>query len=125
MIEQSNEGIEIMEESIFEMKKYLPKIIEASHAIVQKFQTSKEQQAIELFIYFSEGLEWLLQVADLTKQFQKSININLSSQKIHEILPEMIEGWNNKDYILISDLIEYEIIPIFEQWNNELFKLEG
>lgn len=47
-----------------------------------------------------------------------NINVHISNP-----LKEMLEGWENGDYILISDLLEYEIYPLLKEWNEELQKL--
>jgi hypothetical protein len=34
----------------------------------------------------------------------------------------MISAFENTDYVLLGDILEYEILPILENWNEKLAK---
>ncbi len=118
-----DETKQLMLETLHEMKAYIPKVMEAIHGIVQNFQTEKEQDGITVFGPFTEGMQWMLQALSLTVPIQQEFDIEIAIHEIDEPLQEMLDGWENGDYILISDLLEYEIYPTLSKWSEELQKL--
>jgi hypothetical protein len=47
-------------------------------------------------------------------------NLNVITEKFSEILDEMIQAQTDRDEILSADLIEYELIPLLEDWAGAL-----
>lgn len=61
-----------------------------------------------------DGLQWTYDALKLTKSVQgKEINV----EEIDGFLEEMLEAFENEDFILMSDLFEYEILPILNKWS--------
>ncbi|MDK2934111.1 MAG: hypothetical protein PWP27_1921 [Clostridiales bacterium] len=120
-----NNNKKLMIETLQEIDNYLPKVMHAVQSMVSYFQGGSEQQAIEVFGPFTEAMQWLLDAITLTKSMQEEYDIHVSTQELEDVLPQLLEGWENSDYILISDILEYEILPILEQWQGEIGKIKG
>ena len=49
----------------------------------------------------------------LTREMQPE---NIKEQELVEKFPLLIDAYENKDFVLISDVLDYEIKPILEKW---------
>lgn len=118
-----NENRQLMIETLEEMRNYIPNVLQAINGMVKSFQTDNEQEGIKVFNPFAEGMQWILEALSLTQTLQKELDMDIDIAQIEHPIGEMLEGWENGDYILISDLLEYEIYPLLNKWNEELGKL--
>ncbi len=77
-----------------------------------------------------EGLEVLQDVLDVTRNFMGTVDLLRSSypvagasvmlglaEKLSANLEEMSEVMINEDWLLLADLMEYEFIPVCNEWN--------
>jgi hypothetical protein len=83
-------------------------------------QTGKDKRAMEIISEFSDNLQKLLPVL---VAMDRSGEINLKELKVstqpfrdfynnlNQVLKQMVEAFNSRDYVLIGDLMEYEIAP--------------
>ncbi|WP_300383496.1 hypothetical protein [Clostridium sp.] len=55
-----------------------------------------------------------IEIIDLLGKFIKDISIDekyeIDNEKVNSILNETLEAFNNKDFILVTDLLEYELL---------------
>ena len=60
--------------------------------------------------FLIEGIEWLITVIE-------KINFNKDNEKINfnSVLRELLKAIQDKDSTLIADILEYEILDIFEK----------
>ncbi|MEY8763050.1 MULTISPECIES: hypothetical protein [Clostridium] len=91
--------------------EYMYNLKRGIKSVVDKFQSGKENDALNLLPLVIDGLQWMAQIIVLTKDVQKR-EINLS--KFNCKLKETVKAIENEDYVLISDIFDYEIIPILE-----------
>ncbi|MDK2901911.1 MAG: hypothetical protein PWR14_815 [Thermosediminibacterales bacterium] len=105
---------EIIAESIETAKDYLPKLRDGLHEVLRLFHEGKDQEAISLFISAVDGLEWFnsflngMQLTDL----------EVNSKKItdyQQMMKGLLDAWEMQDFLLVSDIIEYELIPLIEE----------
>ncbi|NYC70933.1 alkyl sulfatase BDS1-like metallo-beta-lactamase superfamily hydrolase [Clostridium beijerinckii] len=97
--------------------QYLYKLKSGVLELVKLMQEEKEQEAILIIPEIADGIDWITKVIDLTKDVQKE-HINL--ENINEHLETIIEALENQDYILVSDIFNYEIIPILDKIHDEI-----
>ena len=79
---------------------------------VELIQNDNEERGIALIPDIAEGIGWVLNVIELTKDAQKK---KIEFNDINEKLEEVVEALENDDFILIGDLLKYEILPIIEE----------
>ncbi|NPV42744.1 MAG: hypothetical protein HPY70_01990 [Firmicutes bacterium] len=105
---------EIIEESIETAKEYLPKLKAGLYEMVKLFHEGKDQEAVSLFVTAVDGLEWL-------NSFLKGMrlaNLETDSKKITsypQIMKDLLDAWERQDFLLVSDILEYELIPLIEE----------
>ncbi len=102
-----------MENEVFDlitsMESYLDNLIYASDDIATNFRAGNESQGAIQLVKYIEGLMWLVEAVDALK----SANINdIEDEKTSElrsILSVMEHAMADKDYVLLADILEYEI----------------
>ena len=120
---------EIARDSIMEALEYLGRVEPAIPSIVTTFQTSSGAEGFENLKQLSEGLYWLSLLLDkLRMKFHTSFENDLIQgiparehhQRLILALKQLIESQERRDVVLISELLEYEILPLVPVWR-EMF----
>ncbi|WP_434296949.1 hypothetical protein [Clostridium sporogenes] len=66
-----------------------------------------------LIIGITDGLEWIIQLITLRKDiYEEEIEVN----NLIDNIKEVVDAFENEDYILIGDLLQYEISPIVAEY---------
>ena len=76
-------------------------------------------EAINKVTLVIDGIDYISKVVVLTKDVQKD---EISLDDLNEQLEAIIEAFENEDYILVGDLINYELLPIIENIQEEMKK---
>ncbi|MCY6370413.1 hypothetical protein [Clostridium ganghwense] len=105
------------EELLKTAEEYLEKLIEKIKYSVELLQSGKEGLVFEYTTDIIEGLIGVIDAITLTKDIQKNI---IDTSAINEHLIEINGCFESKDYILLSDLLEYEIVPILDEWRTKI-----
>jgi hypothetical protein len=105
-----------------EFYNYNNKLIPALEQVVEHLQQQAEDQALSLFIHCLEGIQWSLDVMILSRPYQKDMSFDLDTQKVQDILAGLNESLENQDYVLMADILEYELIPLLKQFHAETEK---
>lgn len=115
-------------EAIKDGYNYLPRLAEGLNRVAVFFGSGRDGEAIELFLQALQGLEWF---DYLNKNINAILKNNLEiladlpdNTYLDNVLREMLQGWQNGDYLLVSDLLEYEIVPSIEKLYNNLAFIE-
>lgn len=80
-------------------------------------QEGKEQEALNIIAQIADGLQWVEEAINATKYYHDN---KLSLKEMNEFLKEISEALENEDYILVSDLFEYEIMPIMKKLHSDI-----
>ncbi len=91
---------------------YLPKLAGGLMAIAELMRNGNEADGAFFFTKAADGLRWLAGFLRNIKSFD--------CQEIKELgnyLTCLLDALENDDYVLIGDLLEYELVPFVEQVN--------
>ena len=91
--------------------------------IANSFRDEQLQKGLTDIKDFSEGVIWVIEVADLLQK--NEIRVETYIEKIQGFLVEINEALENEDYILVADLFEYEIAPYFEAYPQIVLSYES
>jgi hypothetical protein len=105
-----------------EFYNYNNKLIPALEQVVEHLQQQAEDQALSLFIHCLEGIQWSLDVMILSRPYHKNMSFDVDAQKVQDILASLNESLENQDYVLMADILEYELIPLLKQFHAETEK---
>ncbi len=107
----SKEKIELL----MSADEYCGRLIPGIYRAVELFRGGSEKEAFKYMTNIVDGLQWLIEALAATADMLPE-DIDVSG--INEHLNEMTGAFENQDYILLSDLLEYEIAPAVEEWHD-------
>lgn len=99
------------------LSEYLPNFINGTNQVVVMLQQGKSVVAYENIVTMIDGLEWILAAIPHLADFS---DLNFDEDKVNQVLRELSEGLNHMDTVLISDLLEYELLPIVNELHQSL-----
>lgn len=102
------------EEEILESyNSYIKNLSKGSKKLAEYFRTDKLEEGFEGILDLSEGLTWL----SLSNEFLAAKNkiAKKDFSALQSFLLEINEGLKVRDYILVADILEYEIATYFEE----------
>ncbi len=121
---------EIAHDSITETIAYLDRIEAITPSLATSFQTSPGPQSHESLRQLCEGFYWLILLLDkLRMSFRldlddlliQGIPVSEHHRNFISILKQLVDSQEKGDFVLIADLIEYEILRLVPVWR-ELFE---
>lgn len=119
--ELQEEYVEKQYETIEIAKPYISKMKDGIQEAITFFEEGKNKEAIEICSFIEEGSVWLSEVARLTKDIQSK---NLEEKELDSKIDELAEAYENEDYTLMGDLLQYEILPIIAKWDEVLSTIQ-
>ena len=96
------------------LNDYLLKLIPAIKKCAGHYQSGQISEGATLLLDMIEGLHWV--VSAMAKYGPEDHNIGEINLKLNEV----VEAFENKDFILVGDLLEYEILPAMEAFLKKL-----
>jgi uncharacterized phage infection (PIP) family protein YhgE len=123
---------QILEKNIANARDYLKKLIPGLQQASDLFRTGNEQEANKFFINIIDGMEWFSQVVESIAKATESeltdiISVGRDFQdrqdQLVELSRQMVEANQNQDWVLLADLLEYEILPYYSGWGEQLPKI--
>lgn len=114
--------IELMKEVVESAIDYLDRVIIGIEGINEDFQRGREDRATSSIVQLVDGIQWLLQVIEGTREIQGDATIDAS--QINPVFNQLIEALENMDYVLLGDLLEYEITPVMKEWREKLILVQ-
>lgn len=104
----------LINDNVIFLKDYIPKLIEAIEKEVEYLTDYTENEAFSLLPNIIDGLVWsLTSIHGLEKLGYIS---DLKKENLNAFLKEIEETMKKKDYISMTDIFQFEIIEILEEW---------
>jgi hypothetical protein len=112
----------VVHESLIELDRELKNALEASADVIRLLENRKEEEAYArlaelldsvrmFFTIFSEDLGWV-------EPAEAEISREEFSASLERALTQLISAQENRYWVSICDVLEYEIIPILDSWQN-------
>lgn len=105
-------------------------LVQALEKSAALFRLAAEDEANHYFAQVLEALRWLIQTGEgacqvldvqldqvTTPQFG---NVSDFLKRFPALLDEMLQVFEEEDYILLADLMEYELLPMVQEWQKIL-----
>ncbi|XJZ26946.1 hypothetical protein ACF5W4_16715 [Bacillota bacterium Lsc_1132] len=109
--------MEEVKELLITSKEFLANLIDDTKDICELLQGAEETQALKLMPELFDGIFLIIKAMSQLESNDVTIMINESiSDRLHELEEAMII----RDNVLICDILEYEIVPILQQWYEAL-----
>ena len=120
---------EVANESISEALQYLDRIKAVTPSVAMGFQCSPGAESFENLRELYEGFYWLNMLLEklrdnLQVSFQDMVIQGVSAKEHQDrfiaVLKQLIDAQQRNDLVLLSDLLECEIVPLVPVWK-EMF----
>ena len=111
-----DDGKKLMLETIETAVEYIGNLLDSMEKISSDIQIGREDKALSVCSELIDGFKWILDALTLTKPAQEEYGEIIDTSPLNELFGQMIEAFENKDYVLISDILGYEIKPVLEGW---------
>ncbi len=105
-------------------------LVQAMEKSAALFRLAAEDEANHYFAQVLEALRWLIQTSegacqvlgvDLAQVTSPQLGeISAFLKRFQDLLDEMLQVFEEEDYILLADLMEYELLPMVQQWQQLL-----
>ena len=109
-------------------KEYLEKLIPGFQKAADLFRMGNEQEANQYYLQVLDGIDWFSQVILTIINAQQNIfeeqSLEDRQKKLTNLMAQMLESNKNQDWILMADLLEYEMIPFYKDWQGVLSKID-
>lgn len=106
----------LMRETLEQAEEYIPKLIVGINVIANELRTGMENEtAASMLNDAIDGLEWINDAVNLTIDFWVNKDV-IEADALKDPLAMMAEAMQNRDHILLADVLDYEIKPVLENW---------
>lgn len=109
-----------------EMYKVAEIMASGSRQISRLFRQAEDAEALELLQDLLDVTRDFMNMQGvLRREFELSDNaeFNANVEQFSSLLTEMTEVLENEDWILLADLLEYELLPVCENWKKVIQSL--
>lgn len=106
----------VVTELLQSIEESLTKLIEEINNTVQYFSRQKEEKGLPLLIHIIDSLSWVIDGIYKSKEVYEEYGFDISVDQINDLLKELLKAMENEDFVLISDILHYEVIEILSDW---------
>jgi len=115
----------IIIESLNGVNEYLPQLVNGIEECAVLIQADKRTEAMDLLQQCVTGLGWFTEIIDKSSQLTAStlspsaledLPVVEKRQAINRALNPIVENLTSGDYLAVSDLLEYELVPVLNDW---------
>lgn len=113
---------------------YLKKLIPGFEQAADLFRAGNEQEANKYYLQILDGIEWFSQVVSVIMSPDEgetelpdtdNESLEVRQKKLTDLMSQMLEANENQDWVLLADILEYEMVPFYKGWEKILSKLEN
>ena len=108
-------------------KEYLEKLIPGFQKAADLFRMGNEQEAHKYYLQILDGIDWFSQVVlNIVKSRGNEVegqSLGDRQERLTGLMVQMLEANQNQDWVLLADLLEYEMIPFYEDWQETLSRI--
>ncbi|MBK8203895.1 MAG: hypothetical protein IPK68_16795 [Bdellovibrionales bacterium] len=121
---KSQRPLDLLAETLRSVSEYLPRVRESAIIVAERFQQGSNEEAHRLCLKVLDSCRWLSDWLFLVK---KSCG-NWADVKVSEdlwrraeltftnVLRDLCSAYENKDFVALADILEYELSNSLEQW---------
>ena len=113
---------------------YLKKLIPGFEQAADLFRAGNEQESNKYYLQILDGIEWFSQVVSVIMSPDEGEtelpdtddeSLEVRQKKLTDLMSQMLEANENQDWVLLADILEYEMVPFYKDWEKILSKLEN
>ncbi len=108
-------------------KEYLEKLIPGFQKAADLFRMGNEQEAHKYYLQILDGIDWFSQVVlNIVKSRGNEVegqSFGDRQKRLTGLMAQMLEANQNQDWVLLADLLEYEMMPFYKDWQETLSRI--
>ena len=113
---------------------YLQKLIPGFEKAADLFRMGNQQEANKYYLQILDGIDWFTQVVNVIMSpdggevmihGSENESLEVRHKKHTDLMSQMLEANKNQDWVLLADLLEYEMVPFYKGWEKTLSKLKN
>jgi len=120
---------DLLANNLANAKEYLEKLIPGFQKAADLFRMGNEQEAHKFYLQILDGIDWFSQVVlNIVKSRGNQVegqSLGDRQEKLTGLMAQMLEANQNQDWVLMADLLEYEMIPYYEDWQETLSHIKA
>lgn len=125
---------EVIAESLAGGIEYINEIKPIITRVAELYRLGKDHEANQTYAQCVEALQRLINSCEVIKTSVRLVREDLQAEKmmvlegkgsILELLKELLKVQSDRDWILLADLLEYELVPLLQNWSQELSGLQA
>ena len=110
-------------------KEYLEKLIPGFQKAADLFRMGNEQEAHKYYLQILDGIDWFSQVVlNIVKSRGNEVegqSLGDRQESLTGLMAQMLEANQNQDWVMLADLLEYEMIPFYKDWQETLSRFNA
>jgi len=118
---EQKEVITLINETRESLLEYIPKLLDAIDKMVTDLQTGKDSW-IPLFESFLEGISWTIEAIQGIKNVNANVLTMIDMKGLNAQILEMKQALEQQDFVLLTDMLQYELKPLLETYWTEIKK---
>lgn len=114
-------------------RQFLPSAVEGFERVSELFNQRELAEALTLLGELTDGLRmFLMAVTSIQDAFGLDLDtieekpgqsVSQCVDSLNQILADMVEGLENRDFVLVNDYLTYELLPHLKGWDTRLVKI--
>ena len=109
---------------------YLEKLIPGFDQAADLFRMGNEQEANKFYIQILDGMDWFSEVVNVVMSSEgegqePENSLRIRQAKLTDLMSQMLEANKNQDWVLLADILEYEMTPFYKEWQTILSRLKN
>lgn len=111
-----------------DLKTYLPRVVNEIPGIAEKLYAEEINDIGALITPIIDSLQWMVSALEFAYAISENVKdaseIRYALEQLYKNIESFVEkfhdqlSWNN--YVGVSDLLQYELVPILEDWIHEV-----
>lgn len=119
---------DLLANNLTNAKEYLERLVPGFQKAADLFRMGNEQEANQYYLQILDGIDWFSQVVlTIVNAQEKNLegqSLEERQEKLTDLMAQMLEANKTQDWVLMADLLEYEMMPFYQGWQDALSRIE-
>jgi len=124
---------EMARRGLSDARHYLERLNPGIEQTAELFRVGEDAKAHDQYGLCMDGINWFIQIVEGARQvmgldyggiFLNKVSVQSYMENLEHNIREMWNAQQEEDWIMLSDLLEYELLPMMEGWKEILPLIE-
>ncbi len=117
--------------TLYSIAEFLEKLLKELQETSELFRLENQERSSQSFLRCLDGMQVFMHTLETCRRLlgisfellffpgengQDDITVGESRRKLFSVLDNMIDAQTDQDWVLMADMLEYELIPVLEDW---------